>query len=814
LRPRRNIGIRCLLSRAVDVTARQSDLPAEPSLLVGRDEELAAACSLLRGIAVRMVTLTGPGGVGKTRLALQVAAQLEREFRDGVFLVRLAAVADRESIIAEVAKAVSLRESGKRPLLEQLTTYLWSRRTLLVLDNFEHLVEVAPLVADLLAECPLLKILVTSRASLRIAGECEFPVPPLALPEERVPLGELVSFPAVQLLVQRASAVSGFELTDANAAAIAVICRRLDGLPLAIELAAARMRLLGPEEILARLEHPLELLTGGRRDVPERQRTLRSTIEWSYALLTEAQQSSFRGLAVFAGGCTVDAVCQVLGYDQEGPALDDLESLVDKSLWLVPQRKTASLRVEMLETIQAFARDELRASGEEAALREAHASYYLRLVEELEPALAAKDQGWALDLADADHDNVLEALRWYLETGNGENAGRLAGAFWSVWLVRGRLSQGRRWLEEVEYALAGASLLVRAKVLNAAGVLALHQADYEAATALSSRGLTCWREGRNDIGVVSALTTLAIVARDQGDFDAARALAEQAAGVASASGDEGAIALAVATIARVAFFEGDYERARTFHEQALAAFRVLGSPQEIAREIAFTGWACFAEGQRDEAGELFQEALDAARSLNDRWLTALALAGLIRLEPEGGDRQAVRERALEALSICAELDEKFLAAMCLVGIALLLEPGPQLALLLGATEGLLDGVGARFPKLHQREHTRAWSAVTVAMLPSALAERHAQGRRLTLEETVDASRSALADVVAGSRSRLTVREADVLRLVASGLTNGEVAGALVVSERTVHAHMRSIFRKLEVTTRSGATRYAVEHGLT
>jgi predicted ATPase/DNA-binding CsgD family transcriptional regulator len=761
-----------------------------------------------------MLTLTGPGGVGKTRLAVQVAAQLERDFPDGVFLVRLAAVADRHSIIAEIAKAVSLREGGKRPLLDQLNTYLWSRRTLLVLDNFEHLVDMAPIVADLLAECPLLKILVTSRASLRISGEHEFPVRPLALPEEREPVGELASFPAVQLLVQRAGAVSDFELTEANAVAVAAICRRLDGLPLAIELAAARMRLLGPEEILARLEHPLELLTGGRRDVPERQRTLRSTIEWSYALLTEEQQSSFRGVAVFAGGCTVDAVCHVLGYDHEGPALDDLESLVDKSLLLVPQRKAAPLRVEMLETIQAFAHDKLRASGEESARRDVHASYYLRLVEELEPALAAKDQGWALDLADADHDNVLAALRWYLETGNGENAGRLAGAFWSVWLVRGRLSQGRRWLEEVEHALPGASLLVRAKVLNAAGVLALHQADYEAATALSSRGLTFWRESRNDIGVASALTTLAIVARDQGDFEAARALAEQAVGVARASGDEGATALALATIARVAFFEGDYESSRTLHEQALATLRVLGSPQETAREIAFAGWACFVEGRLDEAEELFHEALDAARSLNDRWLTALALAGLIRLEPVRGDRRAVRERALEALSICAEIDEKFLAAMCLVGIALLLEPGPQSALLLGATDGLLEAVGARFPKLHQSEYTRARAAVTAVMRPSALAERLAQGRRLTLDETVDASRSALAGVVAGTRNGLTLREADVLRLVASGLTNGEVAGALVVSERTVHAHLRSIYRKLEVTTRSGATRYAVEHGLT
>jgi predicted ATPase/class 3 adenylate cyclase len=509
----------------------RNNLPLQPTALVGREKEVSEVCDLMRGHEIRLLTLSGPGGTGKTRLALQVAADLLDDFPDGTFFVPLATLTEAELFLSAVAETLGVRETGDQTLYESLKDYLRERRLLLVLDNFEQVIGAAPAVTELLVVAPGLKVLATSRAPLGLYGEHEFPVPPLTLPDLKSPppLERLTQYEAVRLFVDRARAVKpDFSITNESAPAVAEICVRLDGLPLAIELAAARIKMLPPKAMLQRLSSRLKLLTGGARDLPERQRTLRGAIEWSYALLDEGEQVLFARLAVFSGGRTleaVDAICDAQG-DLPVDTFEGVSSLLDKSLLRQEEGPGGEPRFVMLETVHEFAREKLQKSAEAGEIKRTHAQYFLTLAEEAYPQLKGANQLEWLDRLEAEHDNMRAALSWALERKEVEVAIRLGGALWLFWFVRGYHSEGRRWLQEalaIEERISPGS---RAMALAGVGWLAAHQGDLDRAQEVCEEGLQLLANEASE-AKRCLLVFLGWVAREREDYRWATQLFEE-----------------------------------------------------------------------------------------------------------------------------------------------------------------------------------------------------------------------------------------------------------------------------------------------
>ncbi len=632
-------------------------LPVQPTPLIGRERETAEAASLLLHDALRLLTLTGPGGVGKTRLAVEVAAGVGDVFADGVFFVPLGSIGDPDLVVPSIARALGLRDAGDQTPTESLIGYVGDRRVLLVIDNFEHVLEAAPRIADVLAACPRVVALVTSRVPLRLRAEQEFAVVPLAVPPlmSQQDSNAVARYAAVRLFVQRAKAVySGFTLTDADAPAIARICARLDGLPLAIELAAARIKLLTPAAILARLDHRLTFLTDGPCDLPVRLRTMRDAIAWSYNLLSVDQQALLRQLSVFVDGCTPEAAAYVCasgagdGSSQDTTS-DRLGALVEASLLLVVQGDhDGTPRVGMLETIREYALEQLRETGDLAVTQQRHADWYASYVERTitEPG-GGPGQAQAFDRLAAEHGNVQAALTWTVDTGEIERGLRLAGRYAEVWYTRGYAGLGLRWLDAL---LARAPregddeyMIVLGRAFGETGVLATEQNDLTRAAALFEQRLVIERRLHRPLAIAWSLEALGIVALRRGDHVHSASFLEDAITSYRHLDAVEYLDSALVNLGEAFRAGGDHERALVIFTEALALGRQNSSDTDIAMALASLGHVAIRRGDLASAREYFTESMLLAHNLGDRVRTAEAIEGLAAtMGMRGQPRRAIR----------------------------------------------------------------------------------------------------------------------------------------------------------------------------
>jgi predicted ATPase len=689
---------------------RPSNLPIQRTPFIGRVSEAAALRELLLRSEVRMVTLTGPGGIGKTRLALHAASEAADGLAGGTHFVPLGSITDTALVVPAVAQAIGVRPSANQPIQDALTDHLRSleQPVLLLLDNFEHLLAAGPLIAGLITSAPNLKVMVTSQSPLHIYGEHEFPVPPLEVADTRhLPsLHQLAKLPAIALFVERAQAVKReFALTAENAAAVATICARLDGLPLAIELAAARVKLLSPAAMQSRLESSLSLLTGGARDLPTRQQTLRGTIDWSFGLLNEAEQRLFRRLSVFVGGCTfegVEAVCdarQDLGLD----VLDGMASMLDKSLVRQVNAANEEPRFVMLSTIREYALERLRSSPDETVARRAHAAYCIVLAEE--SSETAADQSEWLVHFDAEHDNFRTALDWLTATGNADWGFRLGAALFRYWEAREYLTEGRERLAALlALPAAKAETRLRAQVLFAAGVLAGEQGDYAGAHAMMEDSLVTARAVQDERCVAIALNAMAVNARDRGELHSSSSLFEQSLAVWRQLGDSVAVARAISNLANVAKLQQDYSRASLLYDECLSIFRRLGDGAGAAWSLNYKGDVACEQHDLQSARALYEQSLAAFRQLADDWGIASVLSDLGNLSRDEGNFAEAQRLYAESLRIFQQLGHKR-------GIARLLESlatsaaargDSDFALRMGgAAAALRQGLGARLTPVEE-----------------------------------------------------------------------------------------------------------------
>lgn len=647
-----------------DVT---QNLPVALSSFVGREWEMAAVAKLLGG--ARLVTLTGTAGVGKTRLALEVAASLAGSYADGAWLVELASVANPGLVPAAAAAALGVREQPGRPLAETLAGHLLRRRLLLVLDNCEHVISaVAALAEALLRMCPGLRVLATSREALGLAGEVAWPVPPLSAPAvvEGSPPEALGVYEAVRLFVERAAATEpGFALTAAVAPKVAEICRRLDGIPLAIELAAGRVAVLTPAQIAARLDDRFALLTGGSRTALPRQQTLLAALEWSYDLLSEPERVLLRRLSVFAGGFTLEAAEQVCAGGDLEPrrVLDLLAGLVAKSL-AVSDTSGAQARYRVLESIRQYGAAKLTEAGEEQAFRERHASWYARLAEQAEPELTGVQQAAWLERLEVEHANLRAAFAWSLTCGHRDQAVRLAAALPMFWWVRGHLSEGRDWLDQALSASADTSRTLRAKALRGAGWLAALAGDLDGALAAGKESLALARQVGDTRGAARALYLLGASVGLQ-DTVAARPLFQESVALARQAGDKWCLAGALGQLGFTECFHGDYAAARPPLEECLVVARDAYDKQGLRIGLIGLGWVALWERDHGSAEALLAEGLAVARELGDLLWTGVALVFLGELARIRGERRRARALAEEGLALVRESGSPLITAVTL-----------------------------------------------------------------------------------------------------------------------------------------------------
>ncbi|MCW5853759.1 MAG: tetratricopeptide repeat protein [Anaerolineae bacterium] len=791
--------------------------PTPPTPLIGREQQTRDVCDLLQQPYLRLLTLTGVGGVGKTRLALQVAAALADDFPAGVYFVPLAAIHDANLVVSTIAQVLGVRENGAQPLADSLVGWLGDKQILLVLDNFEQVLDAASVVAHLVSQCPSLKVLVTSRARLHVQAEHQYRVPPLALPplaDEPQPILdyglEVADYPAVQLFVQRARRVKPeFRLTEANQQAVAEICHRLDGLPLAIELAAARVHLLPPPALLQRLTPRLALLTGGPRDLPARQQTMRAAIDWSYDLLEAGEKQLYRRLAVFvegftleaaaavAGGFTLEAAAAVAGeegtdQDRRLSILEGVSSLTDKSLVHQVETLDEEPRFSLLETVREYGLERLAESGELDLLRGRHADYCLHLAQAASPELWRTQQAiWFVRL-EADHPNLREALHWLIERGEGEEGLKLAGALWRFWYIRGYFAEGRHWLELALSQQQTASAAVRALALygvanlafaqgdppvvhrcleesmalwKAAGDqeglaaslhvlanMALNQGDYLKARDLEEEGLVIDRALNNSSGIARKLQCLGLALYRLGEYAAARAVLEESLVLLRSLGDRVTITYAQNFLALTLRAEGRYAEARALHESSLAIQEATGDQFGLPGTLHNLGIVIAMLGDLEEGERLCTDSLHLAQKLGKKRDTGLPSITLGYLTQRRGDRRAALSHFHRSLTMFAELDDRFESARSLAGLAgLLWSYGERdlSARQASAAEGLLERTRGRMEPRERADYESSVAPIRTAVSDRQLADAWATGRTWTLTEAAQTTLPLVQKLIDG-----------------------------------------------------------------
>ncbi|HYO48838.1 MAG TPA: BTAD domain-containing putative transcriptional regulator [Chloroflexia bacterium] len=683
---------------------RTHKLPAQLTPFIGREAEKAALVKCLSDPGCRLVTLVGPGGIGKSRLALQVVTDVLHEFEDGVWFVELAPLTLPDLVGPTIAAVLGVKEVAGRDLLDTLKDAVRDKQMLLVLDNFEQVVGAAPLVGALLSAAPCLKVLVTSRAPLRLYGEREYVVPPMRLPdpEHLPPLDRLSQYEAVRLFIERAQDVKrDFQVTSENAPSVAEICVRLDGLPLAIELAAARVRLFPPQALLSRLSNRLKVLTGGAMNLPPRQQTLRRAIEWSYDLLDEGEKQLFRRMSVFQGGRTLQAletVCNVEG-DLRLDVLAGVESLVTKSMLQQREGHDGEPRFWMLETIHEYARDKLSESEEEHRFRACHLDYFVTLAEETASQLQGPHQAERMALLDLEMGNLRMAIQWALEHGEEEKVARIAGALWGFMWTRGYLSEGRQWLEA---ALQSQSLRaeVRATALRACGILAHDCGDYERARACFEEALHLRQQLGDKSGMAGALNALGVLFNHRGEYEQAHKYYKQALGLFQELGDRARITVALNNLGVVAERQGDYEQTRLYYSQSLDMARSMGDTEGSAWALDNLGNLAYQQGDYAQAIHLHKESLAMFRALGHK----------------------------QGIAVCLEHLAGALGALAQPDIA---------ASLYGAAECLREATGSVMHAAYRAGYERRVSTARAFSNDEAWEEAWQRGRDVPLERTIE-----------------------------------------------------------------------------
>jgi predicted ATPase/DNA-binding winged helix-turn-helix (wHTH) protein len=718
------------------VARKHFSLPASRTSLIGRERQVAEAAKLLLRPDVRLLSLTGAGGSGKTRLALAVAKATADQFAAGVQFVGLAAISDPALVSIAIAKALDIQQVANRTIPQLIGDELENFGPfLLVLDNFEQVLPAATVVAELFETCPALKVLVTSRACLRIYGEQEFQVMPLEQDS------------AIELFVQRAMAVRpSFAITSENAEAIREICSRLDCLPLAIELAAARTRVLSPATMLDRLQSRLQLLTGGALDLPERQQTLRKAIDWSHELLNDAEQKLLRRLSVFVGGCTLEAaeaVCNT-ARDLDIDLFEGLSSLVDKNLIQKSDEPLPEPRFEMLETIREYALERLTASGEESATRRAHAAYCLVLAEEGNPELKPAERANWLSRCDIEIDNFRSALDWLFQTHELGWGLRLCIALFRFWDMREHLTEGRARLETILQLTGSGFVKERAKIGHFLGALTTALGDFSAAERFLQKSLHLYQELGDDWGTAASLNALGVSARDRGDYALAQEYFERSLMRWRALSDSLATARTLHNLANVVRVRGDYPAAQAALREAASVFEELGDRSGVAWSLNQQGDIAREQQDLPVARTLYQDALSVFREAGDRWGSARSLADLGYVCGDQGDYAAAHAAYGEALKIFAELGHRRGLARTLEGCACLAvaRGGAARALKLAAAAAHLRRmVGASLPQAEQTKLNEtllsAWESLSAAEGTAAWSEGSAMSVEKAIEYSLD-----------------------------------------------------------------------------